>query len=129
MSKKIPLAVDVEVGRRIKLRRRLLGMSQSTLATHLGITFQQVQKYENGTNRVGASRLQQIAEALHVPVASFFDADAQPTRISDEQTDDLMSFLATAEGRALNGAFWKIQSKQLRRKIVALIETAADKTA
>lgn len=68
---KVPLAIDIEVGKRIKMRRQLLAMSQAALATKLGVTFQQVQKYESAENRIGASRLQEIAEALQVPVSFF----------------------------------------------------------
>ena len=71
-NKKKPNPIDIHVGGRIRLRRNMLGMSQEKLGENLGITFQQIQKYEKGTNRVGASRLQAIASILEVPVACFF---------------------------------------------------------
>jgi len=71
--KKSPNAIDVHVGARVRLRRMMLGLSQEKLGEHLGITFQQIQKYEKGTNRIGASRLQAIARVLSVPVAFFFE--------------------------------------------------------
>ena len=78
-NKKTPNPVDIHVGSRVRLRRMMLGMSQEKLGEHLGITFQQIQKYEKGTNRIGASRLQHIARVLTVPVAFFFeDAPGSP---------------------------------------------------
>lgn len=128
MSVKAPNPVDRYVGSRIRMRRIMLGMSQEKLGDALNLTFQQVQKYEKGTNRVGASRLQQIAEILQVPVSFMFDggpggqpADApgfgeaaSPGYISD--------FLATADGLALTKAFMRIQDAKLRRSIVELVE-------
>jgi len=73
MAKKAPNPVDKHVGSRVRMRRMMLGMSQEKLGNNLGLTFQQVQKYEKGTNRIGASRLQQISHILQVPVSFFFD--------------------------------------------------------
>lgn len=78
-----PHPTDVHVGSRIRLRRTLLGMSQQKLADAIGLTFQQVQKYERGTNRVGASRMLQIAQALDVPVSYFYEEMSQPQPIRD----------------------------------------------
>ena len=72
-AKKGPNSTDVHVGRRVRMRRKMLAMSQTKLGDALGLTFQQVQKYENGTNRIGASRLEQISNILQVPVAFFFE--------------------------------------------------------
>lgn len=124
---KVPLAIDIEVGKRIKMRRQLLAMSQAALATKLGVTFQQVQKYESAENRIGASRLQEIAEALQVPVSFFFETARAPAK--RKKTDDLLRFLATSDGRALNAAFQKISSPKLRKQIIALVETAANEAA
>lgn len=128
-TKKIPHPIDVEVGKRIMLRRKVIGMSQSTLAQGLGISFQQVQKYERGTNRVGSSRLNQIAQVLCVPISSFFpeadlvvDVRAAKDR---EPKDPVMAFLETAECRTLNIAFANIKSKAVRRKILNLVTTLA----
>src|SRR6202795_1485752 len=73
MAKKAPNPIDKHVGSRVRMRRMMLGMSQEKLGDALGLTFQQVQKYEKGTNRIGASRLQQISQILQVPVAFFFE--------------------------------------------------------
>ena len=130
MSIKAPNPVDKYVGSRVRMRRIMLGMSQEKLGEALGLTFQQVQKYEKGTNRVGASRLQQISEILQVPVSFLFDggpsgsvnADGfnegtSPTYVSD--------FLATTEGLALTRAFTRIADSKLRRSIVELVEQIA----
>ncbi|MFL6839595.1 MAG: helix-turn-helix domain-containing protein [Bradyrhizobium sp.] len=130
MSTKAPNPVDKYVGSRVRMRRIMLGMSQEKLGEALGLTFQQVQKYEKGTNRVGASRLQQISEVLHVPVSFLFDGGpsgvvagngfsegSSPAYVSD--------FLATSEGLALTRAFTRITDAKLRRSIVDLVEQIA----
>ncbi len=129
MSTKAPNPVDRYVGSRVRMRRIMLGMSQEKLGEALGLTFQQVQKYEKGTNRVGASRLQQISEILKVPVSFLFEGgpgaavaggdgeDASPSYVSD--------FLATSEGLALTRAFTRITDAKLRRCIVEMVEQIA----
>jgi transcriptional regulator with XRE-family HTH domain len=113
------------------MRRLMLGMSQTTLAEGLDLTFQQVQKYEKGTNRVGASRLQQIAHILQVPVAFFFEggpsvAGQMPSPNRAPATPYLWEFLATSDGLALITAFTKIETPKLRRTIVELVSLLAD---
>ena len=108
----------------------MLGMSQGTLGSALGLTFQHVQKYEKGANRVGASRLQQISHALQVPVAFFFEGapstSERPNATSDASTSaDASNFLATPEGLALTQAFLRIKDSRLRRRIVDLIQGIA----
>ena len=122
--------IDKHVGNRIRMRRMMLGMSQGTLGTALGLTFQQVQKYEKGANRVGASRLQQISQALQVPVAFFFEgAPPLPGRsngANDEPAQaDVSNFLTTSEGLALSQAFMRIKDATLRRRIVDLVQGIA----
>jgi transcriptional regulator with XRE-family HTH domain len=113
----------------------LIGMSQERLGEQLGITFQQIQKYEKGTNRIGASRLQHISTILGVPPAFFFDglptADDEGAAGADAPTTDfVVDFLATSEGLQLNRAFVRIKSGKLRRKVVDLVnEIAATETA
>jgi transcriptional regulator with XRE-family HTH domain len=131
MSTKAPNPVDKYVGSRVRMRRIMLGMSQEKLGEALGLTFQQVQKYEKGTNRVGASRLQQISEILQVPVSFLFDGGpsgapngegfegASPAYVSD--------FLATSEGLALTRAFTRIADSKMRRSIVELVEQIASR--
>lgn len=101
-EKKVPNAIDVEVGARIKLKRNLKVMSQQSLAGKLGVTFQQFQKYEKGTNRVGASRLSQIATALDVPMSYFFDRNQGERQDDDNphitrETDEVALFLSSTE--------------------------------
>lgn len=134
-SKKSPNPIDTHVGSRVRMRRMMLSMSQEKLGEHLGITFQQIQKYEKGTNRIGASRLQHIATVLQVPVAFFFeDAPTTPTDTPMGFAEDrpgafVTSFLTSSEGLALNRAFVRITDGQVRRRVVDLVEAIADKPA
>ncbi|MBY5814287.1 helix-turn-helix domain-containing protein [Rhizobium leguminosarum] len=123
MKAKSPNSIDVYVGNRVRVRRKTLGMTQNGLAELLGITFQQIQKYEKGTNRIGASRLQRISEILRVPVGFFFeDGGAGPI---DGATNELNSFLSSKEGLALNKAFIAIEDPNIRQKLVALAKSLA----
>jgi len=128
-NKKKPNPIDVHVGGRIRLRRNMLAMSQEKLGESLGITFQQIQKYEKGTNRVGASRLQAIAAILEVPVAFFFEdapGSTAPGGLAEEsQTTYVVDFLSSSEGLQLNRAFVKIADPAVRRKIVDLVRALA----
>ena len=129
-SKKKPNPIDVHVGGRIRLRRNMLGMSQEKLGEHLGITFQQIQKYEKGTNRVGASRLQAIASILEVPVSFFFEdapgSSAQEGLAEASQTTYVVDFLSSTEGLQLNRSFVRIGDPKVRRKIIDLVKALAD---
>jgi len=130
MIERIVNPVDKHVGTRVKMRRKMLGMSQTKLGDGLGITFQQVQKYENGANRIGASRLQHISDILQVPVPFFFegapDLPGQPTRFGGAPSPAYVSeFLATNDGLTLTKAFMQIREQRLRRRIVSLVEEIA----
>jgi transcriptional regulator with XRE-family HTH domain len=130
MATKAPNPIDKYVGSRVRMRRIMLGMSQEKLGEALGLTFQQVQKYEKGTNRVGASRLQQISEILQVPVSFLFDGGpsggATAGGFSEGSSPAYVSdFLATSEGLALTRAFTRITDAKLRRSIVELVEQIA----
>jgi transcriptional regulator with XRE-family HTH domain len=130
MSTKAPNPVDKYVGSRVRMRRIMLGMSQEKLGEALGLTFQQVQKYEKGTNRVGASRIQQISEILQVPVSFLFEGGPSGTINTEgfaEGTSPayVSDFLATSEGLALTRAFTRITDAKLRRSIVDLVEQIA----
>jgi transcriptional regulator with XRE-family HTH domain len=116
--------VDKHVGSRVRMRRLMLDMSQTTLGEAVGVSFQQVQKYENGVNRIGASRLLQIAHILGVPAAFFFDGAPGPqgNGASSESIDELASFMSTRDGVALAKAFMQVSNGQLRRRIVDLVE-------
>jgi transcriptional regulator with XRE-family HTH domain len=135
MSTKAPNPVDRYVGSRVRMRRIMLGMSQEKLGEALGLTFQQVQKYEKGTNRVGASRIQQIAEILQVPVSFLFEGGPSGMANAEGSTEApspsyVSDFLATSEGLALTRAFTRIGDAKLRRSIVELVEQiAAHETA
>jgi len=129
-NKKQPNPIDTHVGSRVRLRRMMLGMSQEKLGDSLGITFQQIQKYEKGTNRIGASRLHHIATVLSVPVSFFFEdapgtpaesggmAEAQPTHY-------IVDFLSSSEGIQLNKAFVRIKDTKLRRRVIDLVRAMA----
>jgi transcriptional regulator with XRE-family HTH domain len=126
MMAKTPDPIDVEVGGKIKARRRLVGMSQDTLAARLGVTFQQIQKYEKGSNRVSSSRLAMIAETFGVPPAYFFPGSTvDPDQAVVAVAPELVSFIETNEGRDLNVAFARISSKTMRRKVVGLVTALA----
>jgi transcriptional regulator with XRE-family HTH domain len=134
MAKKSPNPIDRHVGARVRMRRMMLGMSQGKLGDALGLTFQQVQKYEKGTNRIGASRLQHIANILQVPVPFFFEGapnvpghHAPPGMAEAPSPAYVSDFLSTSDGLALTKAFMRIKSAKLRRRIVDLVEEIADK--
>ncbi|HXW69913.1 MAG TPA: helix-turn-helix transcriptional regulator [Methylocella sp.] len=139
LAKKPPNPIDRHVGSRVRMRRVMLGISQEKLGDALGLTFQQVQKYEKGTNRISASRLQQISRTLEVPPSFFFEGapsfelragpppentgfaeDAQPSYVAD--------FLSTPEGLHLNLAFAKIHDPKVRKLVVELVSTLAGGT-
>ncbi|MFP5077681.1 helix-turn-helix domain-containing protein [Rhizobium sp. YIM 134829] len=131
-NKKKPNPIDIHVGSRIRLRRTMLGMSQEKLGESLGITFQQIQKYEKGTNRVGASRLQNISAILNVPVSFFFEdapgdaAGGAPAGLSEASSSNyVVDFLSSSEGLQLNRSFVKITDPKVRRKIVDLVKALA----
>ncbi|HLK80361.1 MAG TPA: helix-turn-helix transcriptional regulator [Xanthobacteraceae bacterium] len=132
MTKKAPNPIDKHVGSRVRMRRMMLGMSQEKLGDALALTFQQVQKYEKGTNRIGASRLQQISQILQVPVAFFFEgAPVLPEGAPSEGLQEAPSpayvsdFLATSDGLSLTKAFMRIPDPKLRRRIVDLVQQIA----
>ena len=117
-------SVDVHVGRRIRAARLAKGMSQERLADSLGVTFQQVQKYEKGVNRVGAGRLHYLAKTLVVPIAYFFEdaggAEVAPT--TNESFDAITEALSTKEGIRIARALARIREPEIRRRIADLLE-------
>lgn len=124
MAKKSPSAINRQVGVRVRIRRLALDMSQQQLAAALGLSFQQVQKYERGTNRIGAGRLQQIADVLQVP-ASFFFEDFPKSGKKVVLPSHIPDFLANADGLALAHAFMRIRDARQRRCLVVLAEAMA----
>ena len=129
-----PNPIDIHVGSRVRMQRVLAGMSQQKLGDELNLTFQQVQKYEKGTNRIGASRLWELARIFTVPVQFFYDdlivSGATPSipGFSEPTTEtNYTEFLNTREGIDLNRAFQKITDPKVRRNIVDLVQSVADK--
>jgi transcriptional regulator with XRE-family HTH domain len=122
-----PDPVDCTVGERVRRRRMQLGLSQGKLAEAIGVTFQQVQKYERGVNRVTASRLCMLAESLQVEPTYFFGTDASPTTAESHQTDALTDLLASDDGTRLAAAFRRIDDVRVRRLLVALVQGLADR--
>lgn len=126
---KEPHRIDVHVGGRVRLRRMMLGLSQERLGEKLGLTFQQIQKYEKGANRIGASRLYDISQVLSVPVQFFFeDLPEDLYRAAHEggvteTAPRLMNFVSSNEGLQLNTAFSRIECDETRRRIVDLVKT------
>ena len=116
------------------MRRLMLGVSQTTLADALGLTFQQVQKYEKGVNRISASKLQHISDFLQVPIPFFFDGLPGPSNKPAKSggvvpPSDVFQFIATSDGLSLARSFTRIKSPQLRRCIVSLVEGLMDKAS
>lgn len=113
------------------MRRKIIGLSQEKLGDKLGITFQQIQKYEKGTNRVGASRLQAMAQALDVPIAFFFPGDGGPEGpgMQEEGTAFMMDFMSTSEGLELSRAFVRIRNTKVRRKLLELVRAMGEEQA
>ena len=129
INRRSATAVDIHIGQKIRARRILLGLSQTELADTASISFQQVQKYEKGTNRVGASRLQQFSQALGVPPSYFFEGaptvgKKQPAPQEGELSEGaIVSFLGTREGAALVRGFLSIKQKPVRQNVIAFIDT------
>ena len=124
MSVKRPDPVDIEVGHRIRIERLARGLSQTALANQLGVTFQQVQKYEKGVNRVGAGRLTKIAEVLGIEVGTFFSGkdvlDAERSKVVGEASP--LKLLTVSGAFRLLRAYGEIEDGELRRAIVDLVE-------
>ena len=132
--RKSPDSTDKHVGNRVRMRRLMLGFSQTKLADALGITFQQVQKYEKGGNRISASRLQRMSDVLQVPIPFFFEGLPGPSNKSAKRDgallpSDVFEFVATSDGLSLAKSFKYIKSPQLRRSIVSLVEDLASKAS
>ena len=124
-----PNPIDIHVGARIRLRRQLLKMSQERLGDDLGVTFQQVQKYERSANRVGASRLYRLSRVLEVPVQFFFEGLGEKSAASgmaeDDQTPLVYDFIQSADGVSLAESFSRIKDAKVRRRVLELVRTLA----
>lgn len=130
MNKRQPNPIDIHVGGRLRMRRMLVGMSQEKLGESLGLTFQQVQKYEKGTNRIGASRLYKISQILSVPVNFFFEnlpSEEDQVGFSENSSDSFAyDFMNSAEGFQLGQAFSQIKDVRIRRRIIDLVRSLSD---
>lgn len=125
-----PHPVDVHVGLRVRTRRKLQGLSQSALAEGLGLTFQQVQKYERGGNRISASKLYEMAGVLHVPISYFFEGLDAPDAKSESHNDPLIAeFLETPEGVELARRFTRLPVRGVRRSLLALVRAMVEEQA
>lgn len=126
-----PNPVDLHVGARIRMRRKILGVSQERLAEDLGLTFQQIQKYERGANRVSASKLYEIAKSLQSSVAYFFEglADTTGEGVAEGGEPYVHDFLMTSEGLELAGLFPRITRPKVRRRILELVRSMAEEDA
>jgi transcriptional regulator with XRE-family HTH domain len=131
VAQKTPNPIDIHVGSRVRMRRMLVGMSQEKLGDQLKLTFQQIQKYEKGANRIGASRLYQISRALDVPVDYFYDGlkleddEAQNGFSEGEGSGFDLDMLSTSEGIQLNSAFFSIRDAEVRKRMLDLMKTLA----
>jgi len=127
-----PNPIDIHVGGRVRLKRTMMGMSQEKLGDSLGITFQQVQKYEKGANRIGASRLQQISSVLKTPISFFFEdaPNSVPAMAGGmaeaDSSNYVVNFLSTSEGLQLNRNFVKIKDPLVRKKIIDLVRSLSE---
>jgi transcriptional regulator with XRE-family HTH domain len=117
----LPHPTDVLVGARIRMHRIIIGVSQEALGKKLGLTFQQIQKYEKGANRIGASRLHAIAEVLRVPVGALFDDDSPGALPSD-----FIKFMGTTHGQRLVRAFAKLRDPNVKAGLVLFVQSLAD---
>ena len=127
MPQKQPNPIDMQVGNRVRIRRMLIGMSQEHLGDQLGLTFQQVQKYEKGINRIGAGRLYDVARILNVPVNFFYGGLPPDANETDVSVQPVMKFMSSGEGHKLAGAYMKIKDAKVRKRVLDLvISLAAD---
>lgn len=124
-------AIDKKLGQRVRTRRLEIGMSQEKLAELLGVTFQQVQKYEKGVNRIAASRLHDIAASLDMPIAKFFDGlgGRAVAGVAETSRDYIDDALATPEGAQLMSLFASIKSRKVRRQVVELVKALTEETS
>ena len=132
MPKKQANPIDIQVGNRVRIRRMLIGMSQERLGDLLGLTFQQVQKYEKGVNRIGAGRLFEMARILNVPVDFFYEgvnAHTGQPGAADGESAPVMEFVSSGEGLQLSLAFMKIKDAKVRKRVLDLVKSLAEEEA
>jgi transcriptional regulator with XRE-family HTH domain len=130
VPKKQANPIDIQVGNRVRIRRMLIGMSQERLGDLLGLTFQQVQKYEKGVNRIGAGRLFEVSRILNVPIDFFYEgvSVAQPGA-GEAEGAPVMEFVSSGEGLQLSLAFMKIKDSKVRKRVLDLVKSLAEEEA
>jgi transcriptional regulator with XRE-family HTH domain len=127
VPKKQTNPIDIQVGNRVRIRRMLIGMSQERLGDLLGLTFQQVQKYEKGVNRIGAGRLFEVSRILNVPVDFFYEGvNAMPAGAGEAESAPVMEFVSSGEGLQLSLAFMKIRDTKVRKRVLDLVKSLAE---
>jgi transcriptional regulator with XRE-family HTH domain len=129
VPKKQANPIDAQVGNRVRLRRMLIGMSQERLGELLGLTFQQVQKYEKGVNRIGAGRLFEVSRILGVPIEYFYEGANGQTpggQAAQQNTPPIMEFVSSGEGLQLSLAFMRIKDPRVRKRMLELVKSLAD---
>jgi transcriptional regulator with XRE-family HTH domain len=134
VPKKQANPIDAQVGNRVRIRRMLIGMSQEKLGDLLGLTFQQVQKYEKGVNRIGAGRLFEVSRILGVPIDFFYEGvggapNERPGVAEAESAPPVMEFVSSGEGLQLSLAFMKIKDPKVRKRVLDLVKSLADEEA
>lgn len=130
MPKKQTNPIDAQVGNRVRIRRMLIGMSQEKLGDMLGLTFQQIQKYEKGVNRIGAGRLYEVSRILGVPIDFFYEGvAAAPQAGFSEAGPPVMEFISSGEGLQLSLAFMKIKDPKVRKRVLDLVKSLAEEEA
>jgi transcriptional regulator with XRE-family HTH domain len=131
VPKKQANPVDTQVGNRVRIRRMLIGMSQEKLGDLLGLTFQQVQKYEKGVNRIGAGRLYEISRILGVPIDFFYEgvSGASEGGVAESGAAPVMEFVSSGEGLQLSLAFMKIKDSKVRKRVLDLVKSLANEEA
>lgn len=121
--------IDAQVGNRVRIRRMLIGMSQEKLGDLLGLTFQQVQKYEKGINRIGAGRLFEIARILDVPIDFFYEGVTGEAGGFAEESAPVLEFVSSNEGLQLSLAFMKIKDPKVSKRVLDLVKSLAEEEA
>ena len=133
MPKKQANPIDVQVGNRVRIRRMLIGMSQERLGDLLGLTFQQVQKYEKGVNRIGAGRLYEVSRILNVPIDFFYEGLNAGNQLGlgepGVSAPPVMEFVSSGEGLQLSLAFMKIKDTKVRKRVLDLVKSLAEDEA
>jgi transcriptional regulator with XRE-family HTH domain len=130
VPKKQANPVDIQVGNRVRIRRMLIGMSQEKLGELLSLTFQQVQKYEKGVNRIGAGRLYDVSRILGVPIDYFYEGiSTQPANAGEDGAPPVMEFVSSGEGLQLSLAFMKIKDSKVRKRVLDLVKSLAEEEA